>query len=411
MKKISVIILCHNNSHIDCVISCVKRQLAPTDEIFVVDDHSESHVRELIQNVGDGIEIITPSREGNRAHNRNLAANRATGELLVFVDGDVLLEDGAVAYIRNYRYGDISGLCGSVAAMQVVPEEASIILKNFNTETDWRKTPDFDCYHRLFPDSRAGTHSLPWNRFYSAICVIPRSLFLLAGSFDENLSGWGGEDIDLGYRLKSLGNLVFDENVRGIHIPHPRNQIQNELSSRKNMYAMLAKYRNRDMEELLSFACEGRAHEALNAVFHEMRKYPDSLALKVAQKDELCLWPVSSSCPDGKIAYLSNGKQVEEPFLGLALPFEDLKFHLSRTDTRIFAYPVGLATRIMQELLRVSAALVVQKAKFNLNISWGDTEDKFKHIFCYYKIKQFCDSYGDFCIKDNGDGFYITLSK
>lgn len=409
MKKISIIILCHNNPYIDCVVSSVKKQINPADEIFVVNDHSSSRICELLQGVGDDIKIITPSLKGNRAYNRNYAAKQSTGEILVFIDGDVLLEEGAIQYIRSYQYNGISGLCGSVAAMQVVPEEANIILKKFYASTDWHATLDFDYYHHMFPDNREGIGHLPWNRFYSAICVIPRNIFFLAGSFDEQLSEWGGEDIDLGYRLSSFGSLVFDKNVRGIHIPHPRNQFKNEMTSRQNMYAMLAKYRNRDMEELLSFACAQRTHEALNAVLLEMRKYPNPFCLRATQEHELCLSPVSTLNPDGNITYFSDGRFVEESFLGLALPFDDFYFSQSRTDTRIFSYPIGLATRIMQELLRVSSMLIVEKSDFPLSIIWGDTEEKFKHVFCYYKLKQFCDSYSDFDIKDDGDRFVVIL--
>ena len=410
MRSLSIIILCHNNNYIDCVINSIKKQIQDTDEIIVVDDASSNQVKELIEKSSKNITVLHAKKVGNRAHNRNFAAAHSTGDILVFVDGDVLLEFGALDKIRNQDFKNVAGVCGNVAAMQIIPEEASIILKDFNHALDWHAEQDFDFFHSIFPDSRMGTHTLRWNRFYSAICVIPRDKFYVAGLFDESLNEWGGEDIDLGYRLSFMGCLIFDSKIRGIHVPHPRNQYKNEVTSRNNMYAMLEKYRNQDMEELLSFACLDRAHEALNAVLCEMRKVPDPFDFKAVQKNELCLSVVSSLHPQGNISYISDNKLLEESFLGLALPFKDLYFDKSTSDTRIFSYPVGLATRIIQELLRVSSMLFIKKIDAPLNISWGDTEEKLKHIFCYYKLKQFCDSYSDFDIKDEGNNFIITLA-
>lgn len=405
MKSLSVIILCHKNEYIGAVIERVKEQARGIDEIIVVNDGDPENLPTL---AGYGARALQAEKSGNRAQNRNLAAAKARGDILVFIDGDILVEDGALDKLRDIDYKNISGACAAVAAMQVVPEEAAVILKDFNGR-DWSRERGFDLFHRVFPDSRAGTKNLPWNRFYSAICAVPRDKFFAAGAFDENLSGWGGEDIDLGYRLSALGSLVFEQSIRGIHIPHPRNQRENELTGRKNMYAMLAKYRNRDMEELLSFACLSRAREALDIVIEKMRGLPQPYDLKAEKAGGLFFSVVSAERPNGYISYISDGVLFEEEFLGLALPFEDGRFEKSVTDTRIFCYPVGLAARIIQELLRVSPVLHVKKIDYDTDIPWGDTQDKFRHIFCYYKTIQFCDSYGDFNIKDVGDSFVITL--
>lgn len=409
MKSLSVIILCHNNNYIDCVIDSIKKQTKATDEIIVIDDDSSVQIEELIEENSKNITVLKAKRIGNRAYNRNFAVAHSVGDILVFVDGDVLLEVGSLEKIRSRDFQGVAGVCGNVAAMQVLPEEASIILKDYYHTYDCHTECNFDFFHGVFPDSRMGMQSLPWNRFYSAVCAVPRDTFCAAGLFDESFNGWGGEDIDLGYRLGFLGGLIFDGEIRGVHIPHSRNQYKNEITGRDNMYAMLAKYRNQDMEELLSFACLNRAHEALNTVLYKMRELSDPFDFKATQKNELCLSVVSSLHPHGNISYISDNGLVEESFLGLALPFKDYFFNKSISDIRIFNYPVGLATRIIQELLRVSSMLFIKKIDYSVNISWGDVENKFKNIFCYYKVKQFCDSYSDFDIKDVGNGFKITL--
>ena len=103
MNKLSVIILCHNNLYIDCVVSRIKSQLTSDDELIVMDDHSDCDVRELLRVESDGVNIVIPQKSGNRAHNRNYAAELSKGDVLMFVDGDILLEDGAIEYVRKYK--------------------------------------------------------------------------------------------------------------------------------------------------------------------------------------------------------------------------------------------------------------------------------------------------------------------
>ncbi|PMR59296.1 glycosyl transferase, partial [Verrucosispora sp. ts21] len=43
------------------------------------------------------------------------------------------------------------------------------------------------------------------------------------GGFDEQFRTWGGEDLDLGYRLHRDGaHFIFNRQAKAIHIPHER---------------------------------------------------------------------------------------------------------------------------------------------------------------------------------------------
>ena len=405
MRKLSVIILCHNNLHIDKVVESVICQEADTDETFVVDDHSDLPIKALLEDAAfKNVKILHPAEKGNRSANRNLAAKQATGDLFVFIDGDVLIEKGALDKIRLLDFENITGACGAVAAIRMQPESVAIDCKSYQIAINpWER--DFDFWHSRYPDARVRTNALPWNRFYTAFSVIPRDKFFAVGQFDEVFCGWGGEDIDIGYRLSKLGELQIFSDIRGVHIPHRRNIRKEELSGRKNMYQMLNKYRNRDMEELLSFALSSSAHEGMETVLEKMRTFPDTFDRKPDGKD-LVLSVVSCKNPNGKIAYKNNGETKEEEFIGLALPFEEGRFENAYTSTDIFSYPEVLATRIIQEMLRVSKEVHIYKS-LPKHIQWEGVEEKFKYIFCYYKIYLFSDSYQDFDIRDCGE--YYTV--
>lgn len=405
--KLSVIILCHNNRSIDRVVSAVAEQTAKDDEIFVVDDFSDVATQDILRKLnGNNIKVLHSDKRGNRSANRNYAANYADGELLVFIDGDVLIEYGALDRIKNYSYDGISGICGNVAAMRMTPETIALTSKRYSRGLQQGEY-DFDLWHSAFPDERRHNETLSWNRFYTAFSVIPRSEYIAVGGFDEHFEGWGGEDIDIGYRLSKNGQLKFLSSIRGIHLPHKRNIMQEEKNGRKNMYMMLSKYRNRDMEELLSFALEARAVNALNNVLDTLRKYENSDNAQEPLENELIFNVASREYPNGNIAYLDEKNQRKsESFLGLALPFPDLSFEVAVTTTALLDYPEPLACRILQELLRVCKKVKVKKV-LSHNIDWNGIEEKFKYVFCYYKIHIFADSFQDFLIEDCGDYYII----
>lgn len=405
--KISVIVLCHNNFHINKVVDTIAKQLNTGDELFVVDDHSTEDVRELLKKYdGTKVEILTPETKGNRSANRNLAANRSTGDLLLFVDGDVLLASDAIELVKNFDYSGISGLCGSVAAMRMTPETISIATHNYFDEVNIGNI-DFDSWHERFPDFRNDKILLAWNRFYTAFSVIPREAFYNAGCFDESFIGWGGEDIDLGYRLLKHGKLLISRDIRAVHIPHSRNIPQEEQNGRRNMYKMLEKYRNRDMEELISFALTPYITEGINSVLARLQSANDDNIITPISNQAMVYYAASAQNPNGKIVYYdNNGERVEE-YLGVALPFSDSNFETVMTTTAIFDYPEGLATRILQELLRVSKKVEITKVAPRC-IEWGEIENVFKYVFCYHKTYLFADSYQDFSIRDCGS-YYLVV--
>lgn len=405
--KISVIVLCHNNFHINKVVDTIAKQLNTGDELFVVDDHSTEDVRELLKKYdGTKVEILTPETKGNRSANRNLAANRSTGDLLLFVDGDVLLASDAIELVKNFDYSGISGLCGSVAAMRMTPETISIATHNYFDEVNIGNI-DFDSWHECFPDFRNDKTLLAWNRFYTAFSVIPREAFYNAGCFDESFIGWGGEDIDLGYRLLKHGKLLISRDIRAVHIPHSRNIPQEEQNGRRNMYKMLEKYRNRDMEELISFALTPYITEGINSVLARLQTANDDNIITPISNQAMVYYAASAQNPNGKIVYYdNNGERVEE-YLGVALPFSDSNFETVMTTTAIFDYPEGLATRILQELLRVSKKVEITKVAPRC-IEWGEIENVFKYVFCYHKTYLFADSYQDFSIRDCGSHYLVV---
>lgn len=72
---------------------------------------------------------------------------------------------------------------------------------------------------------------------YSALSFIyEKEAFLNIGGMDESLFGWGEEDIEFNNRLKEMGEIIQEIDIKGIHLWHPT-EIELEDS----------KFANRDM--------------------------------------------------------------------------------------------------------------------------------------------------------------------
>jgi glycosyltransferase involved in cell wall biosynthesis len=88
----SIVITCFNQSgFIGSAIRSALLQSLPAAEIIVVDDASTDGSRELIRSFADSIRLIELAVNRGAVEARNLGAETATGEYLVFLDGDDLL--------------------------------------------------------------------------------------------------------------------------------------------------------------------------------------------------------------------------------------------------------------------------------------------------------------------------------
>jgi len=226
--------------------------LARFETVVVADGH-DSGAAEAIRGMGNlplEIELVESARIGQAAA-RNLGAARASGEILVFMDDDVLLSPDylrtvaaiciarsdtvvrAPVYLLRYLaafrdpetgvpyQGHPTGLVDSKLAHERISRRMIL--------SDWpaiaRRCRHLNRFERLVAQVlREPAPRFPWLGYSGSGVGIARRLFMQAGGYDEAFGlMWGAEAIELGYRLwRSGAGFVQAEEIYSAHMDHPR---------------------------------------------------------------------------------------------------------------------------------------------------------------------------------------------
>lgn len=149
-------------------------------EVVVADNGSSDPtaevVAERVDRFGGALQrVFVPEPNRGLARNRGVAASK--GEIVAFVDDDVLLpEHFLAAHEREHRAGGPLAVAGPILN---VPSP------------DVRPTPTLANASRAF--------------FCTCNASLPRTAFDAVGGFDETFNLYGWEDTDLGIRLRRSG--------------------------------------------------------------------------------------------------------------------------------------------------------------------------------------------------------------
>jgi cellulose synthase/poly-beta-1,6-N-acetylglucosamine synthase-like glycosyltransferase len=133
---------------------------------------------------------------------RNRAAETATGDVLVFVDADVVLGRDSLNQLSN--------------VLSERPDVAAI----FGAYDEDPAAPNFASQYKNLAHSYIHQVSNPVSQtFWAGFGAVRARAFASVGGFDERFRRPSIEDIDLGYRLTAAGHLVMlDHNLRACHL-------------------------------------------------------------------------------------------------------------------------------------------------------------------------------------------------
>ncbi len=171
-------------------------------EVVVVDDGSTDDSAEISREEGATV-ISTARRQSGPAAARNLAAEKVQGEILLFVDADVVVKPDTITKVaaRFENQPEISALFGSY---DDEPGE-----KNFLSQ--YRNL----LHHFVHQNSNSEAST-----FWAGLGAIRREAFLAVGGFDcVRFPVPSIEDIELGARLLAGGYyILLDKEIQAKHL-------------------------------------------------------------------------------------------------------------------------------------------------------------------------------------------------
>lgn len=201
---ISVIIPVHNGGgHIASCLEALGKSSYGSFEIIVVDDASADDTVEICR--GLGITVIERPVQGGPAVARNDGVKSASGEILLFIDSDVLATENTLGQVADCfsENRDISAVFGSY--------------------DDSPSAPDFlSQYRNLFHHFVHQRSDVKANTFWAGCGAVRRDVFTELGGFDVRRFPLPSiEDIELGYRMRRNGyRIMLDKSIQVKHMKH-----------------------------------------------------------------------------------------------------------------------------------------------------------------------------------------------
>jgi GT2 family glycosyltransferase len=181
-----------------CLLS-VTRANPPASEVVVAVDGADSAACDMAASFG-ALVVTTPVR-GGPSGARNVGAQAARGDILFFVDSDVLIPSDAVARVQE--------------AFAARPDLAAI----FGSYDDEPDAPNFlSQYKNLLHHYVHQTGREDASTFWAGCGAIRKEALKAVGGFDTAYQTPSMEDIELGYRLRAAGRKI--RLVKSLQVKH-----------------------------------------------------------------------------------------------------------------------------------------------------------------------------------------------
>jgi glycosyltransferase involved in cell wall biosynthesis len=170
-------------------------------EVIVVDDGSTDDSADISRKMG--ARVIATARQSGPALARNLGAETAVGEVLMFVDADVVVAPNTIEQVGN-RFKTEAGISALFGSYDDAPGEPNFLSQYKNLQ-----------HHFVHQNSNSEAST-----FWSGLGAIRRSVFIKQRGFDcRKYSVPSIEDIELGLRIKASGQrIVLDRNIQAKHL-------------------------------------------------------------------------------------------------------------------------------------------------------------------------------------------------
>ncbi len=212
-------------------------------EVVVVDDGSTDDTLDYVTGVNRtySLEYVYLERcaQSCRARTRNTGWKKARGEIIAFLDSDIVV---AKDYVKElYRYFSVSQdivlignrlMLNEPVSYDSIANGAIFDMFSFNKE----RYDIMEYRHFVFEKYSYNGHALwlPWVFLYSCNVAVAKKWIEAIGGFEERMINWGMEDVEFGCSLVKNGlSIVVNPKLEVLHQYHgERNDL---IISQKNI--------------------------------------------------------------------------------------------------------------------------------------------------------------------------------
>ncbi|RWQ71106.1 (d)CMP kinase [Bacillus cereus] len=246
----SIIIPVFNRKeHLNLCLQYLNEQDISRDkyEIIVVDDHSTDGSN-LIPSLFPDVKIVSLKESDSKgpANARNQGLAVSTGEVIIFLDCDILVDKNFITNHLNYHNKtDRAVVLGarrhlakgmiSIPYEDIKKDSREILVNGYSQDINYL--------------------SNPWSICYTCIVSLP-SYLAKNTLFNPDFLGWGIEDIEWGFRLhKQKVNWIFSSTTLGYHLYHDRNMTEKKFKKwKENLRFFLTLHTEKEVRNFAIFS-------------------------------------------------------------------------------------------------------------------------------------------------------------
>ncbi|MGG1397559.1 galactosyltransferase-related protein [Bacillus salipaludis] len=182
----------------------------------------------------------------NRAKAINLAAKKATRDIFVIADADLVISPESI--VESIKLLDKAAWVVPFTKLYDVPYE--LTEKLLNTNPTWPLK---------ISKEKCKKASWIYEGFAGKVNIISRKNFEAAGGFDERFIGWGGEDDAFSCAVNTICGHFVRYSAAIFHLWHPRASYNTNPNAKFNMN-LVSRYRgaNGNKEKMMEIISEGK---------------------------------------------------------------------------------------------------------------------------------------------------------
>lgn len=234
--SISVVICTRNRPRevLHCLGSLLTQTLPP-HEVVVVDSSDTPELADALHtwSGAESVDVQYVHSDPGLTHQRNVGVAHSSGEIVFFLDDDILLEPEFIAEIMKVFEADVNGRVGGAMGAIIGIREHRLLEKRWDailrTLFFMQRYGDGSFLASGLPTWPHGEDRAHSVEFLSGGLTAYRRVVLDEFRFDENLPGYGLlEDAEFSYRVSRKYRNVYVPTARCAHLKTASERIEGE---------------------------------------------------------------------------------------------------------------------------------------------------------------------------------------